>query len=91
MKTVYCGRLALVAICSHAYSSQAAPITERETHDCRDDYRKFCKGYTLGSDELRDCMDRVGRRLSHDCVEALIDAGEVSRSEVERRKKAGKH
>ena len=29
-------------------------------------------------------MDRNGRALPHNCVEALIDAGEVSRSEVER-------
>jgi hypothetical protein len=28
--------------------------------------------------------------LPHNCVEALIDAGEVSRGEVERRKKSGK-
>ena len=32
-------------------------------------------------------MSRNGRALPHACVEALIDAGEVSRSEVERRKK----
>jgi hypothetical protein len=87
MKAVWWGALlALVAICSLASSSQAAPITEGETQACREDYRKFCKPLTLGSDELRDCMDRVGRRLSHECVEALIDAGEISRSEVERRK-----
>jgi hypothetical protein len=33
---------------------------------------------------------RSRRALPHDCIEALIDAGEVSRSEVERRKKSGK-
>jgi hypothetical protein len=38
---------------------------------------------------LRDCMNRNGRALSHNCIDALIDAGEVSRSEVERRKKSG--
>jgi hypothetical protein len=35
-------------------------------------------------------MDRVGHSLSHDCIDALINAGEVSRSGVERRKKSGK-
>ena len=29
----------------------------------------------------------MDERLPHNCVEALIDAGEVSRGEVERRKK----
>ena len=36
------------------------------------------------------CMSRNGRSLPHNCIEALIDAGEVSRSEVERRRKSGK-
>ena len=35
-------------------------------------------------------MDRNGRALPPNCVEALIDAGEVSSGEVERRKKSGK-
>jgi Ca2+-binding EF-hand superfamily protein len=80
------GLVAFVAVCAITSSLNAAPVTQREKQACREDYRKFCKPYALGSDELRDCMNRVGRRLSHDCVEALIDAGEVSRAEVERRK-----
>ena len=51
---------------------------------------KYCGEYGLESAALRNCMDRNGRALPHDCVEALIDAGEISRSEVERRKKSGK-
>ena len=36
-------------------------------------------------------MDKAGRGgLSKGWVEALIDAGEVSRAEVERRKKSGR-
>ncbi len=86
--------LALVTISFYASSthadssSQTRPITEREKQFCADDYKKFCGSYGLESNALRDCMDRNGRALSHDCVEALIDAGEVSQSEVERRKNA---
>jgi hypothetical protein len=88
MKAVCWGTL-IVAICSIA-SSQAAPITQGEKQSCKDDYKKFCGSYGLESNALRDCMDRAGHSLSHNCVEALIDAGEVSRSEVERRKKSGR-
>ena len=80
----------LVAVCCAAASSQAAPITDGEKQFCKDDYRKFCGSYGLESNALRDCMDRVGHSLSHECIEALISAGEVSRSEVERRKNSGK-
>jgi hypothetical protein len=82
--------LAIAGICCAVASSQAAPITEGEKQFCKDDYRKYCGSYGLESNALRDCMDRVGHSLSHECIEALIDAGEVSRSEVERRKNSGK-
>jgi hypothetical protein len=81
--------LSLVAMCC-AVSSQAAPITDGEKQSCKDDYKKFCGSYGLDTNALRDCMNRVGHSLSHDCIEALIDAGEVSRSEVESRKNSGK-
>jgi hypothetical protein len=82
--------LSLVAICCAAALAHAAPITDGEKQSCKDDYKKFCGSYGLETNALRDCMDRVGHSLSHECIEALIDAGEVSRSEVERRKNSGK-
>jgi hypothetical protein len=33
-------------------------------------------------------MDKNGRSLTKTCVRALIDAGEVSQAEVDRRKKS---
>jgi hypothetical protein len=73
-------------------TSHAEPrkITEAEKSYCADAYHKYCGEYGLESAALRNCMDRNGRALPHNCIEALIDAGEVSRSEVERRKKSGK-
>ena len=38
---------------------------------------------------LRTCMDKNGHSLTKTCVRALIDAGEVSQAEVDRRKKSG--
>ena len=90
IKTVWLGTLAaLVGIYFHASSSQATTITAGEKQFCNDDYRKFCGSYGLDTNALRDCMDRAGHSLSHDCIEALIGAGEVSRSEVRRRKNSG--
>jgi hypothetical protein len=67
----------------------AAQITEMERKQCRDDYHRFCGEYGLDSPALRTCMNKHGHSLSHGCIEALIDAGEVSRAEVERRKRSG--
>ena len=89
MKALWLGSL-FFAMCFHALPSEAGPITDGEKRSCNDDYKKFCGSYGLESNALRDCMDRVGHSLSHDCVDALIDAGEVSRAEVERRKNNGK-
>jgi hypothetical protein len=76
----------------HLSTSNAEPkkITEDEKRFCAEAYHKYCGEYGLETAALRNCMDRNGRALPHNCVEALIDAGEVSRSEVERRKKSGK-
>ena len=86
------GFLVVLAVGWNAAWCNAEPrkITEAEKNFCAEAYRKYCSEYGLESAALRNCMDRNGRALPHDCVEALIDAGEVSRSEVERRKKSGK-
>ncbi len=57
---------------------------------CVADYKKHCGEYGLESAALRLCMDKAGQNLSKDCVRALVRAGEVSQSEVNRRKSAGR-
>ena len=57
---------------------------------CAADYHKHCGEYGLESAALRNCMDKAGHNLSKPCVRALIDAGEVSQAEVDRRRKAGR-
>jgi hypothetical protein len=67
----------------------AAPITEGEKQYCRADYKRYCGAYSVGSEGLRACMSRSVRRLSHMCVEALVDAKEMTRAEASKlRKKA---
>ena len=78
---------ALVIVCGYA------PLSNGEPRRITEDEKKFCRG-------LPQIMRRVwtpkqrtaglhGQQRAgtpHDCVEALIDAGEVSRSDAERRK-----
>ena len=75
--------------CAVAFSALAAPITKEEQQQCHNDYHQYCGEYGLDSPALRTCMDKNGKHLSKGCVEALIDAGEVSRAEVDRRRKLG--
>jgi hypothetical protein len=62
----------------------AAPVTERENRDCRGDYQRYCKAYQPGSEALRACMSRSRRKLSNLCVDALVDAGEMTRLQADK-------
>jgi hypothetical protein len=66
-----------------------AEYTKAVQQACKDDYKKYCNEYGIDTSALRLCMDKAGYNLSNGCVNALIAAGEVSREEVERRRKAG--
>jgi hypothetical protein len=52
---------------------------------CANDYYAYCSQFASGSPEVRQCMRAAGEKLSTRCVNALVDAGEVSRIEVSRR------
>jgi hypothetical protein len=80
---------ALFSIAGLASSAQAAPITKAVQQACGTDYKKYCGEYGLETAALRSCMDRAGHSLSKMCVQALVEAGEVSQAEVDRRKKSG--
>jgi len=57
---------------------------------CAKDYKAHCGQYGVETEALRLCMDRAGQRLTKTCVDALVAAGEVSKQEVERRKRTGR-
>lgn len=81
--------IAIVAVAGFAGVAEAATTYSQAVQkSCRNDYRKFCGDYGLDSPALRSCMDRNGRKLSKACVNALVKSGQVSKSEVERRKKS---
>jgi hypothetical protein len=89
MQTYRSRLIIAVAIACFAGAAQSAPITKLEQQECHADYHKLCGEYGLDTPALRICMDKAGHGLSKGCVEALIDAGEVSRAEVDRRRKSG--
>ena len=66
------------------------PVTEASAHAqrvigaCKADYKTFCPGYKEGTAALNDCMRAHGGAVSKRCIDALVDAGEVSRAEVRR-------
>jgi len=88
MTKTICARLliASVFIACFAGAAQADSYSKIVQQSCRDDYKKFCGEYGLESTALRACMDRAGKGLSKACVRALVQSGEVSQAEVNRRK-----
>jgi hypothetical protein len=80
-----------VAALAGAFSTAAfaGPVTQEESQYCAYDYRQYCGQDGLGSQLLALCMSQHGKELSEQCIQALIDAGEVTKTEVEEREKAG--
>jgi hypothetical protein len=88
-----CSRL-FIAILSLALSTGVAPAqhtySKAVQKACAKDYKRHCGQYGVETEALRLCMDRAGQRLTKPCVDALVAAGEVSKQEVERRKRSGR-
>ncbi len=66
-------------------TSQASAVSARVRFACAGDYLANCSSYAPESAETRRCMRAVGFRLSQSCLNALVAAGEVAKSEVARR------
>ena len=57
---------------------------------CASDYLAYCSKHDPDGPGVRQCMRANGLRLSAKCVNALIEAGEVSGQEVARRARRGR-
>jgi hypothetical protein len=84
----------LIAFLGLALSTGAAPAqhtySKAVQKACANDYKQHCGQYGIESEALRLCMDRAGRKLTQTCVNALVADGEVSKEEVERRKRSAR-
>ena len=65
-------------------------VTEREKRDCQKDYHAYCGEYGLGTEALHACMSRNIKKVSHACVGALVDAGEMTKAQADKLRGKGK-
>ena len=70
------------ALAQHTYSDAVQRA-------CASDYKKHCREYGIETEALRLCMDRAGQKLTQTCVDALVADGEISKQQVEARKRGG--
>ena len=54
-----------------AISSQAGAYPAQVNKSCKRDYYKLCATYSIGTPELRRCMEAKRRSISRRCVDAL--------------------
>jgi hypothetical protein len=70
------------ALAQHTYSAAVLRA-------CVIDYERHCHEYGIETEALRLCMDRAGQKLTQTCVDALIADGEISKQQVELRRRGG--
>jgi hypothetical protein len=80
----------LVSSTGTARAEKSYTYSKAVQQACTSDYHQHCGEYGIETAALRLCMDRAGHSLSKTCVNALVDAGEISKDEVERRKRLGR-
>jgi hypothetical protein len=83
-----CAALLFAVLAADPASAQHT-YSEAVRKACVSDYKQHCREYGIETEALRLCMDRAGRKLTKTCVDALVADGEVSKQEVERRKRSG--
>jgi hypothetical protein len=80
---------ALALLATIGLAGEAFAVSLRVQMACASDYYAHCSAYSPTSSQVRTCMRAVGSGLSKRCVDALVEAGEVSAAEVARRRAAG--
>jgi hypothetical protein len=67
----------IVASVAVLTSTTAFAYSQKVKDACSADYASLCGKYKQGSSELRRCFESNRRVLSTECVQALVNAGEV--------------
>jgi hypothetical protein len=65
-------------------STQAGAVSLAVKMACASDYYAHCSQHDPDSPGVRKCMRAVGANLSSRCINALVAAGEVPKSKVQR-------
>lgn len=71
-------------------TGNASALSLRVKLACASDYYAHCSAYTPGSQEVRQCMRKVGLGLTKSCVEALAGAGEISSADLAKYRSSSK-
>ena len=86
-KTLALATMAITAITAlEGAAAEQSRYSKAVQQACVADYKKYCGEYGIETDALRLCMDKNGEKLTTTCVQALVDAGEVSQADVDKRK-----
>lgn len=83
-----CGFLAVATAATVLGADGAAAYSSRVRKACRTDFHKFCPSYKEDTPALRTCMRANGGGLSSHCIDALMDSGLLTRSEIKEYKAA---
>lgn len=78
MKTIKIVQTIVISAATLTFFGTPGHAYTRKVKDaCSSDYSSLCGKYKQGSSELRRCFESNRRVLSRDCIEALVNAGEV--------------
>jgi len=82
IRTILASAAALAAL---MISGQAGATSLAVKMACASDYYAHCSQHDPDSPGVRKCMRSVGKNLSQRCLGALVAAGEVSKSAIEKK------
>jgi hypothetical protein len=82
IRTILAAALSLSTVFA---ATQAGAVSLQVKMACASDYYAHCSQFDPDSAATRKCMRAVGAGLSKGCIGALVAAGEVSKSVVERK------
>jgi hypothetical protein len=77
--------LAAATLGALTLSTQAGAVSLAVKMACASDYYAHCSQHDPDSPGVRKCMRAVGKNLSQRCIGALVAAGEVPKSVVEKK------
>ena len=60
----------------------AEAFSKKVEKACVGDYKRLCPSYKADSAQLRACMEAKSGEISWDCIQALIDSGEIDKKRV---------
>lgn len=70
----------ITILCALLFST-SAQASQTSTY-CVSDYFKYCSQYSIGSNELGQCMAKVGVKLSKQCIRAMVADKYITKQQV---------